>query len=118
MEQIDGLLIQAQDALGQYWFLEEFVVAERTDTTITVHFPIRSGLFVQGFLSERSGRLSLALVSSRERVYGWDRRDDEWHLHPYDDVTRHEPLKEDVSMYTLLRFMARVEEILLENELV
>jgi hypothetical protein len=118
VERIDDFLLQVQDALAQYWFLRESTVAEQTDQTVTVHLTVRPGLFVQGFLSEHSGRLSLALVSGRERVYGWDRRGGEWHLHPYDDVTRHELLEEDVSTYTLLRFMARVEEILLENELI
>lgn len=40
-----------------------------------------------------------------------------WHLHPYDAVERHESLSQGLGPKPLLRFLARVEELLLEHDL-
>jgi hypothetical protein len=47
-----------------------------------VRLIIGESLFVQAFLSEATGRFSLALIQGRERLYGRDREGGVWHLHP------------------------------------
>ena len=59
---IDHLLLEAKEAQGDFWFVRALTVVERTNATVTVHLSLTPDLWVQLFLSERSGRFSLALV--------------------------------------------------------
>ncbi len=115
---IDKLLIEASTASERFWFVQNFAVAERTDATITLHFDVSSGLFVQIFFSERSGRLSFALVGSSGRLYGRDREYGVWHRHPFGQADQHEPTPEGMSSQPILQFMAEVEEILVDHDLI
>ena len=38
-----------------------------------------------------------------------------WHMHPYGNVEKHEPLPEGLTPKPILTFLARVEELLLQN---
>ena len=70
------------------------------------------------YRSELSGRFSFALVDPPGRLYGRNRERGVWHRHPFDDPEQHEPTPEGMSPRPLLQFMAEVEEIILENELI
>lgn len=48
-------------------------------------------------------------------MFGIDREAGEWHVHPYEAVERHRPLPEGLDLKPLLKFLARVEELLLEH---
>ena len=65
---IDGLLAEAEEITQRSWFVENFEVSDRTDTTITLHFFIDAHLLVQVFFSQRSERLSLALIGPAGRL--------------------------------------------------
>ncbi len=78
---------------------------------------IRPGLFVQMFYGEKSGSLYLALIEGERRLFGMDRESGEWHLHPYGTVERHEPLQPGLEPKPLLTFLAQVEDLLLEHDL-
>jgi hypothetical protein len=75
-------------------------------------------MFVQLFYSRRSDRFSLALVGPTGRLYGRDRQHGQWHRHPFDDPTTHEPTPEGLSPQPIHQFLSEVEEILLDNELI
>jgi len=87
---------------------------ERTDFTLSLRLHIRPALFVQAFLGELSGSLYLALIEGGQRIFGVDREGGGWHLHPYDAPDKHEPLPEGLEPKPLPKFLARVEDLLLE----
>jgi hypothetical protein len=111
------LRLEAQDALERVWFVQSLEEIERTDLTLSLRLHIRPALFVQAFLGESSGSLYLALIEGGRRIFGIDREGGEWHLHPYDAPDKHEPLPEGLKPKPLLKFLARVEDLLLEYDL-
>ena len=117
MNSTTDLRRQAQDALERVWFVQSVEETERTDRTLSLRLHIRSGLFVQVFLGEASESLYFALIQDRRRIFGIDRVMGEWHLHPYDAPDTHEPLAEGLDPHPLLKFLARVEDLLLQYAL-
>jgi hypothetical protein len=115
---IDALVIEALAAKDRFWFVQTFKVIERTDATVTLHFIIDPGLFVQVFFSQRSGRLSFALISTSGRLYGRDREHGLWHRHPFEQPEQHEPTPTGMSPQPITQFLTEVEEILVKNDLI
>ncbi len=115
---IDELLIDAQTAKDRFWFIQTFKVMERTDSTITLHFTINPELFAQVFRSQRSGRFSFALIGTSGRLYGRDREHGIWHRHPFGQPNQHELTSEGMSPQPINQFLAEIEEILIENDLI
>ncbi len=117
MRKTTDLLFAAQEALDEFWFIQEIEVFERTDLTLTVRLYIHKGLFVQAFIGEITGHLFFALIEGSRRIFGMDREKGEWHYHPYNDVQQHIHLPEGLGPKPLLSFLNKVEEILLEQDL-
>lgn len=115
---IEELIDEALDVSERFWFIQAVHVVERTDRTVTLHFSITPTLFVQAFLSQRSRRLSFALVGAAGRLYGRDREHGIWHRHPFGAVQEHEPTPEGMSAQPLTEFMTEVEELLVIHELI
>ncbi len=59
----------------------------------------------------------MALIEGRQRLFGIDREGSIWHMHPYEAVERHEILAEGLEPKPLMTFLARVEYLLLEHDL-
>jgi len=113
----DDLLIELEESERRFWFIQRSET-ERTDETVRLRLIINEALFIQVFLSETTGRCSLALIQGRERLYGRDREGGMWHLHPFGAPETHRPTPEGVSPRPLLQFLAEVEEWLFENDLI
>ena len=111
------LRLEAQDTLERVWFVQSLEEIGRTDLTLSLRLHIRPALFVQAFLGELSGSLYLALIEGGRRIFGIDREGGEWHLHPYNAPDKHEPLPEGLEPKPLLTFLARVEDLLLQYDL-
>ena len=111
------LRLEAQEALERVWFVQSLEEIERTDLTLSLRLHIRPALFVQAFLGEASGSIYLALIEGGRRIFGIDRDGGEWHLHPCDNPDKHEPLPEGLEPRPLLRFLAQVENLLLQYDL-
>jgi hypothetical protein len=114
---IDELIIESLSARDRFWFIQTCQIIERTDFTVTLHLNIGAQLFVQIFFSQRSGRLSFALIGSSGRLYGRDREHGSWHRHPFQQPNQHEPTPEGMSPQPVTQFLAEVEKILVENNL-
>ncbi len=114
---INELIAEALTARDQYWFIEDLQIKERTDSTVTLHFVIGSELFIQVFYSERSGRFNLALIGSSGRLYGRDKEYDYWHLHPFGQSENHQPTPEGMSPRPIIQFLAEVEKLLIDHNL-
>ena len=85
MNTVEELLDEAREAYSRFWFVQSLIKVECTASTVTVHLVIGPELYVQAYLSELSGRLSLALVDPSGRLYGRNRERGTWHQHPFDD---------------------------------
>jgi hypothetical protein len=117
MNRLDELRAESQEALERVWFVQAVEITERTTNTLSLRLIIRPALFVHAFLSERSGALYFALVQNDERVFGIDRVKGKWHLHPNKLPETHQDLAEGLDPKPLLKFRARVEELLYEQSL-
>jgi hypothetical protein len=117
METVEQLLIESVAAAERFWFIRSWRVTDRTNSTATVRFEIDAGFFVQVFLSERSSRLSLALIGPSERLYGRDLERGKWHRHPFGSQDVHEATLEGMSSQPVTQFMTEGEDILLSNDL-
>jgi len=117
METVEQLLIEAANAAERFWFIRTWQVTDRTNSTATVRFEIDTDFFVQVFLSERSDRLSLALIGASGPLYGRDRERGRWHRHPFGSQEIHETTSEGMSSHPVIQFMTEVEDILFSNNL-
>ncbi len=115
---IEDLILEAYSARERFWFVQDLRIVERTNATVTLHLLIGPALFIQAFLSQRSQRLSLALVDRGGRLFGLDHEYGKWHRHPFEQPERHEPTPEGMSAHPLTQFMEEVERILIENDLI
>ncbi len=117
MKQTSELRAEAQEALAKVWFIQRIEELDHTDSSISLRLHIRPGLFVQAFLGEYSGSLYFALIEHERRIFGIDREAWHWHLHPFDSPEQHLPLTEPLEPKPLLTFLARVETLIIEQEL-
>lgn len=111
------LWLEAQEAVERVWFVQSVEETERTDYTLSVRLVIQPDLFVQAFVGKLSNSLYFALIQSNRRIFGIDRESGEWHLHPFTAPHRHQPLSEGLEPRPLLKFLAQVEALLLEHDL-
>ncbi len=118
MHKTSDLLVVAQEAFQKVWFVQALDVFERTDQTLSIRLTIKTGLFVQAFMGEITGSLYFALIEGRQRIFGVDRESGEWHEHPFGTPEKHRPLEEGLEPKPLLKFLAKVEEIVLEDNLI
>jgi hypothetical protein len=117
MYKTEDLLAEAQEALERTWFITSVRVIERTESAASLRLYIRSDLFIQAFAGELSDSLYFALIGDNQRIFGIDRIDEKWHLHPYKSTHEHIPLSEPLEPKPLLKFLSRVEKLLLEHNL-
>jgi len=103
---INELVSEASDIDRRFWFVQETRIKKRTDATLTIHFIIFPELYVQVFLSERTGRCSFTLVGQSGRLYGLDREQGVWHRHPFDHPEAHEEISEGVSPQPIRQFLS------------
>ncbi len=76
-----------------------------TSTSIKLRIEIASGGFVDAFFNEQTGTTAFALIRRGVRVFGADNTGG-WHVHPFDDPTRHDPLADPM---TFGEFVAYIE---------
>jgi hypothetical protein len=117
MYTIDDLYGEALEAVDRVWFVQSMKTVERTDVTISFRLSIRPDLFVHVMLGDLTGSLYFALIERGQRIFGIDRRAGEWHAHPYDAPHQHAPFPEGLEPKPLLSFLSRVEDILIEHDL-
>jgi len=117
MYNIDALQSEARESFDKVWFIQSIEVIERTDQTLAMRLNIKAGLFVQAFIGEITGSLYFALIEGRQRIFGIDLVSGEWHRHPFGNPQRHETLTAGLGDKPLLSFLARVEELLLDENL-
>ena len=117
MNHLDELWLEAHEALNKTWSVQSVEELSRIDHTVVMRLNIQPGTFINAYLSERSDTLSFALIKDEQRIFGIDREDDEWHMHPYGESGQHEPLPQGLEPKPLLRFLAKVEQLILNHNI-
>ena len=115
---IDDLITEAMAATDHFWFIKSFKITTRTDATVTIRFIIQADLFAQIFFSQRSGRFNLALIGASGRLYGRDKEHGFWHRHPFERPEDHEATPDGISSRPINQFLAEIEKILIEHNLI
>ena len=117
MNYLHELHEEAEEAVEKVWFVQSLEEIERTDFTLSLRLTIRDGFFVQLFFGEKSQSLYMALIEGGQRLFGIDREGGAWHMHPYEAVERHETVEKGLEPKPVMTFLARVEHLLLEYDL-
>lgn len=117
MRELDEIRSEAKEAAERLWFVQTLQDDLRSDNTLSLRLIIGHDLFVQVFFGERTGSLYMALIEGRKRIFAVDREADRWHSHPFRAVERHEPLTDEYSHKPLWRFLAQVEDLILDHDL-
>ncbi len=80
-------------------------VRRLTATFISLRIDVTSGGFIDAFYNERTGTTAYALIHQNRRPFGADNTGG-WHVHPFADPNRHDPLPDTISF---AEFVAEVE---------
>ena len=101
----------------EFWFAQSVQDIESTVYHFALRLYIAPRFFVQAFLGKQTGSLYFALVKDDQRIFGIDREGESWHVHPYGATDQHGPLHQSLEPRPLLRFLARVEQLIIEHNL-
>lgn len=81
-------------------------VRRLTSTSISLRVSIASGGFIDAFYNEQTDTTAFAFIPESQRLYGADNTGG-WHVHPFADPARHDPLAEPMSF---AEFVDEVEQ--------
>ena len=83
-------------------------VRRLTSTSITLRISIVSGGFIEAFHNEQTDTTAFALIREGRRFFGADNTGG-WHVHPFSDPTRHDPLAAPLSFTEFVDEIERQE---------
>jgi hypothetical protein len=81
------------------------IVLRQTAASLKIRISIIDDQFIDCFHSELSGCIAFALIKNSQRIFGADNTGG-WHLHPFEDPSRHEPLNGPMS---IMEFIQTIE---------
>jgi len=81
------------------------VVRRLMPTSLNLRVPLTIDGFVEVFYNEQTATTAYALIRGGQRVFGVDNTGG-WHVHPFDDPARHDPLPDEMSFAD---FIAAIE---------
>jgi hypothetical protein len=81
------------------------LVRRLTPTSIGLRVDVKSGGFIDVFYNEQTETTAFALIKKGKRAFGADNTGG-WHIHPFSDPTRHDPLPGPMSF---AEFVAELE---------
>ena len=88
-----------------------------TKNTVKARLIIRENLYIDLYFNQRYGTTNYALILDDDRIYGRDCYDGNWHLHPYDDPSKHDTSEEGKKILSIEGFVDEAEEILVNLRL-
>ena len=80
-------------------------ICSLTPTSISIRIHVAGGGFIDAFYNEQTGTTAFALIRQGQRVFGADNTGG-WHVHPFAEPDRHEPLPAPMSF---ANFVAEIE---------
>ncbi len=81
------------------------VVRRLTPTSINLRIDVTTGGFIDAFYNEQTGTTAFALIRQGRRIFGIDNTGG-WHVHPFADPARHNPLSGAIPF---AEFVAEIE---------
>jgi hypothetical protein len=81
------------------------LVRRLTPTSINLRIDVATGGFIDAFCNEQTGTVAFALIRQDRRAFGADNTGG-WHVHPFADPDRHDPLP---GAMTFAEFVAEIE---------
>jgi len=72
---------------------------------------IRENLYIDLYFNQRYGTTNYTLILDDGRIYGRDCYDGTWHLHPYEDPSKHDSSGKGRKMLSINEFVDEVEEM-------
>ncbi|GAB6274999.1 MAG: hypothetical protein STSR0004_18640 [Peptococcaceae bacterium] len=79
---------------------------------IKVRLTIRENLYIDLYFNQRYGTINYTLILENERIYGRDCYEGKWHLHPYDEPSKHDLSENGKKNLSIENFVNEAEEIL------
>ena len=87
-------------------------VRRLTSTSISLRISIESGGFIDAFYNEQTDTTAFAFIRRGRRLYGADNTGG-WHIHPFDDPARHDPVADALSF---AEFVKQIEQQQQDNQ--
>lgn len=81
-------------------------VRRLTSTSISLRVSIESGGFIDAFYNEQTDTTAFAFIRKGRRLFGVDNTGG-WHVHPFDQPSRHDPLADPLSF---AEFVEQIEQ--------
>jgi hypothetical protein len=72
------------------------VVVRLTPAAIKLRIEVVTGGFIDAFYNEQTGTTAYAFIRQERRIFGADNTGG-WHVHPFMDPLRHDPLARSMS---------------------
>lgn len=85
-------------------------VRRLTPTSINMRLAITTGGFVDAFYNKQTGTTAFTLIRQGHRAFGADSTGG-WHLHPFANPDRHEPLSTELSFSEFVSEIARHQSV-------
>ena len=114
---IEERIAEIVAAARAFYYVRRLEKVDETRYSVKYRLHITPGLFVQLYFNEENGTAALALVCEGQRIYGRDNTQTGWHRHPYGTSHTHDTTPEGARPVTVAEFLAEVQEILEEENL-
>ena len=82
-----------------------------TKNAVKVRLSIIENLYSYRYFNQRYGTTNYTVILDDERIYGRDCYDGNWHLHLYEDPSKHDTSEKGRRMLSINEFVDEVEEI-------
>lgn len=105
---IESIIREASEVAERYSL--QFVEIDRTDNIVSLKLLIDNEVFIQIYGNVEKGKLNLALVFKKRRLYGYDSEGGQYHCHPFDDPDGHVFIDEKKSIQELIQESMRFLE--------
>lgn len=102
---------------AQWAFIQSIVTVDRSDYAVKLRLHVDTECFIQIYANVQKELFSFTLVLNRERIYGSDCEGGIWHRHPYHTPDNHDFSAEGSQAVTLAHFLAEVQQILQDEEI-
>mgnify|MGYP001077010165 CR=1 FL=1 len=116
-ETIDDWEQEITAAASAFSFVQTVLTTDKNPTALKMRLSLGPELFVQVYVNVATGTQNFVLVLGRQRLYARDCVGSVWHRHPYSDPDAHDFSVEGTRPVTVVEFLAEVQELVEEADL-
>jgi hypothetical protein len=111
---IPDLLGEIKRSASSREFVQEVKVVAEGKSVLKVHMIVSEDVKIQVYYNSKTGNRNYVLLLHNQRIYGRDKYQGKWHLHPLENPEKH---KNSIEV-SISAFLDEVEEILVEQDLI